>query len=131
MTTPENPVHSDPDHVVELSGTRALVLSADGPRLAAEVDVTDLIGQAFGDQADLVVIPAERLADEFFTLRTGFAGTVVQKFVNYRIRLVVLGDIDGHVERSTALRDFVTESNRGRQLWFLPSLAELEARLAG
>lgn len=130
MTTPENPVGGGHDRVVELPGTLALVCAADGPRLAAERDVTDLIGQALGEQVDLVVIPAGRLADEFFTLRSGFAGTVVQKFVNYRLRLAVLGDIGAHVERSTALRDFVTESNRGRQLWFLPTWHDLEARLA-
>ncbi|MEU1755012.1 DUF4180 domain-containing protein [Micromonospora matsumotoense] len=57
------------------------------------------------------------------------AGEVVQKFVNYRLRLAVVGDISGHVTRSTALRDFVVEADRGRQLRFVDTLAELEERL--
>lgn len=75
------------------------------------------------------MLPVRRLADEFFTLRTGVAGELVQKFVNYRLPVVVVGDISAHVARSIALRDFVTESNRGRQLWFVETMAELEERL--
>ncbi|NUT21493.1 MAG: DUF4180 domain-containing protein [Hamadaea sp.] len=108
-----------------------MIVSPEGPPFTGEADVTDLIGDAFGTGAELVVLPADRLPAEFFSLRTGIAGAIAQKFVNYHIRLAVVGDISEHVEGSTALRDFVFETNRGRQLWFLPSLAELEARLAG
>ena len=45
----------------------------------------DLIADAMGHGAELVALPVERLPDEFFSLRTGLAGTVAQKFVNYRI----------------------------------------------
>jgi hypothetical protein len=120
---------STPESLVDLHGVPTLMISADGPQLQGEADVTDLIGHALGERADLVVIPAERLAAEFFTLRTGVAGAIVQKFVNYRLRLAIVGDIARHVERSTALRDFVVEANRGRQLWFMPTFADLEARL--
>jgi len=116
--------------ITELHGVPIMIVSPDGPPFTGEADVTDLIGDAFGYGAELVVLPAERLPDDFFTLRTGIAGAIAQKFVNYRIRLAVVGDIAEHVERSTALRDFVAETNRGRQLWFLPTRAELENRLA-
>ena len=74
-------------------------------------------------------MPVSRIAPEFFALRTGVAGAVVQKFVNYRLRLVVVGDVSEHVAASTALRDFVRESNRGGQPWFVADEAELAARL--
>jgi hypothetical protein len=111
-------------------GVAVLVCSPDGPKLTTEGDATDLIGDAFGQQADLVVVPVERLTDEFFTLRSGLAGAVVQKFVNYRIRLAVVGDISVYVQQSAALRDFVYETNRGNQLWFVTTMDELDARLA-
>ena len=102
-----------------------LALSTDGPVLAP----TDLIAQALGEQADLVSLPASRLAEGFFDLRTGVAGEYAQKFVNYRVRLAVIGDISVHIQGSDALRAFVTESNRGRQLWFVPTQADLDDRL--
>ena len=55
---------------------------------------------------------------------------MVQKFQQYGFRVVVVGDIARHVEASTALRDFVHESNNGRQLWFVADTAELDARLS-
>ncbi len=93
-------------------------------------DCLDVIAEAFTAGEELVVLPVERLDDSFFQLKTGVAGDIVQKFVNYRMRLAIIGDISRHVEASGAFRDFVNESNRGRQLWFLPSMEALEARKA-
>ncbi|SCF39895.1 protein of unknown function [Micromonospora purpureochromogenes] len=117
------------DTLVTLHGRSLLACAPDGPRLCGGGDALDVIGEALGQRAELVVLPVRRLADEFFTLRTGVAGELVQKFVNYRLPVVVVGDISAHVARSIALRDFVTESNRGRQLWFVETMAELEERL--
>ena len=114
----------------ELHGTRVLKCELDGEKLRGERDVTDLIGNALAQRADLIVIPVERLEEEFFQLRTRVAGEIIQKFVNYRRRLAIIGDISRHVAESSAFRDFVYETNRGDQAWFLPSHAALEQRLA-
>ncbi|MFB0620184.1 DUF4180 domain-containing protein [Streptomyces sp. AGS-58] len=114
-----------------LHGVRILRCAPDGPLLDGESAALDLIGDAYGHDAQLVALPVERIADDFFRLRSGVAGAVVQKFVSYRLRLAVLGDISGHVAGSTALRDFVYECNQGRQLWFLADAAELDTRLRG
>lgn len=105
-----------------------LRLPAEGPLLHTEQDAMDVIGDAFGHEATWVVVPLERLHPDFFVLRTRVAGGIVQKFVNYRVGLVVLGDVSRHTAASEALRDFVRESNRGLQLWFLADEAALEAR---
>jgi hypothetical protein len=119
-----------PDRTTDRHGVRTVVCAPDGPALRSDRDVTDLIGHALADGAELVAIPARRLGDGFFTLRTGVAGQVVQKFVNYGLRLAIVGDICAYLERSSALRDYVAESNRGHHVWFVPDLAALDARLA-
>lgn len=101
------------------------LVSAAGPLLAKEADALDLIGETFGQDVDLVVIPASRLAPEFFQLSTGLAGAVLQKFTNYQLRVAILGDISAYTEKSAPLRDFVRESNRRGQVRFLASDAEL------
>ncbi|MFF9282874.1 DUF4180 domain-containing protein [Streptomyces griseosporeus] len=113
------------------SGVRVLRCAPDGPPLDGEQAALDLIGDAFGQEAELVVVPVERVGAEFFRLRSGVAGAVVQKFATYRLRLAVVGDISGHVADSTALRDFVHEANQGGQLWFVADEAELAHRLTG
>jgi hypothetical protein len=114
----------------DLAGTPALLLSAEGAAIGSERDATDLIGEALGVDAQLVVIPAERLSADFFTLSTRKAGLFIQKFTNYRIRLAIVGEIGAHVDASQALADFVRESNRGRSVWFVRDMDELRAKLA-
>lgn len=106
-----------------------LMLDPAGPAISDPADTRDVLGAAFGHRADVVVVPVERLSERFFDLRTRFAGEFVQKLVNYRIMLVVLGDIAPYVERSDALAGFVYESNRGRHVWFLPDFDELVSRI--
>ena len=118
------------DVVQELQGLAVLVCAPDGPVVRDDRDAVDLIGAALGQGAELVLLPVSRLTDEFFTLSTGVAGAILQKFVNYRLRLAVIGDISEHLDRSSALRDLVAETNRGRQLWLLATRDELEQRLA-
>ncbi|MFF7981420.1 DUF4180 domain-containing protein [Streptomyces sp. NPDC007901] len=115
--------------LVTLHTTRVLRCAPEGPALDGENAALDLLGDAMGRDAELVAVPAERIADEFFRLRSGVAGAVVQKFANYRLRLAVVGDISRHLAASSALRDFVYEANRGRRLWFVADDGELEQRL--
>jgi hypothetical protein len=117
-----------PDVLQQRHGTTVLVCDAEGPVLATEQDALDLIGAGFGG-AEVVAVPARRLDERFFALDTGLAGAVMQKFVNYRLRLVIVGDIARWSAGSRALRELVAESNRGRHVWFVADLAELDARL--
>lgn len=116
--------------VYSLHGERVAEISHHGAALESERDATDLIAEALSSDARLVAIPAERLSSDFFQLGTRKAGHFIQKFVNYRLRVAILGDISGHVEASEPLADFVRESNRGRDVWFVRDSAELGTRLA-
>ncbi|MCX5053814.1 MULTISPECIES: DUF4180 domain-containing protein [unclassified Streptomyces] len=112
-----------------IHGVRVLRGALEGPSLNGEQAALDLIGDAMGHDAQLVALPVERVADEFFRLRSGIAGAVMQKFVNYHVRLAVVGDISRFVADSTALRDFVHETNQGAHIWFLTDDDALDARL--
>ncbi|MFI0740730.1 DUF4180 domain-containing protein [Streptomyces sp. NPDC021100] len=114
-----------------IHGVPVWMCAADGAAIRGEADVLDLIGDAGYHGARWVALPAERLDEAFFRLRTRFAGDVVQKFANYRLGLAVVGDISRHTAESSALRDFVRECDRGRQTWFPADLGELEERLKG
>ncbi len=118
------------DTVETREGGTMLLCAADGPTLSTEQQAVDLIAEAMSQRTDLVVLPVARLDARFFDLRSGVAGQVVQKFAQYRRRLVIVGDIDAHVAASDALRDYVREANRGREVWFTRDLAELDDRLA-
>ena len=118
------------DAIRVLAGRRVFVCASDGPRLEGEADALDLMGRLWGQEADWVAVPTTLLAEDFLHLRTGVLGAVVQKFVNYRLRLAVIGDIADRTAASDALRDFVGEANAGDHVWFVADLAALEHRLA-
>ena len=118
-----------PDDVREISGQRIVLCARDGPVLSKPQDASDLISLAREHSASAIALPMQRLDPAFFQLRTGLAGEFLQKFVNYRVRLVLLGDLSELAAQSTALRDLIRESNRGSTTWFLADLVELEQRL--
>jgi hypothetical protein len=116
--------------VREIGGMRAWLCAPEGPSLAEDRNLSDLIGELFGARAKLVVIPLDRLGPGFLRLSSGVAGAVLQKLVNYRFRIAVLGDVSAAEAASAPLRDFVRESNRGTSVWFVEDLAGLERLLS-
>ncbi len=118
---------------MRITGTddfRILHIDSDFPVITKADQVNDLIGATWGENIALIALPADRLDPEFFRLRSLLAGDVLQKFVTYRMRVAIVGDISEYVAASDALRDFVWESNRGEHVWFLPDAVALEAKLA-
>jgi hypothetical protein len=119
-----------PPKSYELHGVRVFELAPGEARLRTYAEAVDIVGQSFEDRATVIVIPVECLDDEFFQLRTRIAGELLQKFVQYQRRVAIVGDISRHLAESSALRAFVKESNRGKDIWFLATRAELDERLA-
>ena len=114
--------------LIELGGEKCWLVARGGPPIEGR-NAADLVGKAYGSEARNMVIPLERLHAEFLQLRSGVAGEVLQKLVNYGYRPAIVGDIAEAVAASDALRDFVRESNRGRHVWFVDDLDALAAKL--
>ncbi|WP_372784070.1 DUF4180 domain-containing protein [Phenylobacterium sp.] len=113
----------------ELAGQPVHVCPEAGPSLAEDRNLSDLIGELFGSGARIVAIPLGRLGPDFLRLGSGVAGQVLQKLVNYRFQVAILGDVSAAEAASAPLRDFIRESNRGATVWFVADLAALEAKL--
>ncbi len=82
-------------------------------------DALDLMGNADYLGADAIIVYEKQLNPEFFNLRSGLAGDILQKFSNYRKRLAIIGNFD-NIE-SNALNAFIVECNRGNHIFFLPT----------
>ncbi|GGQ22785.1 MULTISPECIES: DUF4180 domain-containing protein [Streptomyces] len=119
------------DTLQTIDDVPVLMCGPEGETIAGEREALDCIGNASYQGAEWAVIPVERFDEAFFRLSTRVAGDIIQKFVQYRVGIVVLGDISRHTADSAALRDFVRECNRGRQTWFLADAEELRERLTG
>lgn len=67
-----------------------------------------------------LIIHDKSLHKDFFDLKTGVAGAILQKFSNYRMKLTVIGDFS--VFKSKSLQDFIRESNNRGTICFVDSL---------
>jgi hypothetical protein len=104
--------------------------AADGPPLRTLPDAADVVGEALARGARVVVLPVSRLDPAFFQLRNGMAGEMLQKFINDRLCVAIVGDFAAFTAESPALRDLIRESNRGNEIWFLADRGEVKKRLA-
>ncbi|MGZ6049553.1 MAG: DUF4180 domain-containing protein [Phenylobacterium sp.] len=115
----------------EIAGVKVFVCPDQGSCLADYANLTGLIGDLYSaGGVKVVAIPLSRLGPDFLRLSSGVAGETLQKLVNYRFQVAVLGDVSDAAAESKPLADFVRESNRGTSVWFVDDLAALEAKLA-
>ncbi len=85
-------------------------------------DAINLLGDLyFGDYSKLIIYEKD-IVPEFFNLRTGIAGEILQKFSNYRIELAIVGNFEKHTSQS--IRNFIYESNKGKHINFVKSIEE-------
>ena len=64
-----------------------------------------------------IVMNKSAISEDFFDLKTRLAGEILQKFINYQIKIAIVGDFA--VYSSKSLKDFIYESNKGRNIFFL------------
>jgi len=104
------------------------LIESSGPVLQNAQDALDLIMSVCYETGLLkCILPKERLSPAFFSLRTGLAGEVLQKFINYHMKVAIVGDYAGY--KSGPLRDFIYESNNGRDIFFVGTVADAIKRL--
>lgn len=115
--------------VMELGGTPVLVVGADDEVVSMR-SINDVLAAAFNGGAATIALPVDRLDPDFFELRSGVAGEIAQKVVNYGQRLVIVGELPEPATTSRSFSGFVLEGNRGDRHWFVASLDELGERLA-
>ena len=84
--------------------------------------IDDVLELLFVHNCTSIILKKENMADEFFDLSTGIAGEILQKFSNYRKRLAIIGDYENI--KSNALKDFIYESNKTKQIVFVKTKEE-------
>ncbi|WP_416864162.1 MAG: DUF4180 domain-containing protein [Imperialibacter sp.] len=91
-------------------------------------DALDVLANCSYQGADNIIWHEKNIAADFFDLKTGLAGEVLQKFSNYRAKLAIVGDFSKY--ESKALRDFIFESNRQGRISFVASVDEAKEKLS-
>jgi hypothetical protein len=104
--------------IFEVQKIRIAEVIAEGIVMNDAQDALDIMANASQQGARSVIMFEKNLQPEFFELRTGVAGEILQKFSNYHMKLAIIGEFDKY--RSQSLKALIRESNRGTQIFFVP-----------
>lgn len=77
--------------------------------------------------AERIVIDKDVICRDFFILSTGIAGEILQKFMNYHVKAAFYGDYSHYT--SKPLKDFIYESNQGKDFFFVSTREEAVQKL--
>lgn len=114
---------------IEENGVLCVLVESDEPVITDAQSAIDLLMSAQYDVGSKdIVIPKQLIAEDFFVLSTGLAGEILQKYVNYGGRMAIYGDYSRYT--SKPLKDFMYESNKGRDFFFVSTRDEAVAALA-
>ncbi|MBC3515058.1 DUF4180 domain-containing protein [Neobittarella massiliensis] len=113
------------------NGRRIAVIEAAGrEKVLTDVDsALDLMMQVRCQaDADRIAIGKKAVHEDFFILSTGLAGAVLEKYIQYGVKLAIYGDYSRYT--SKPLHDFISESNRGRNFFFVADCGAAVQQLA-
>lgn len=85
-------------------------------------DALDFLGNIYYQGFDHILIYQKNITADFFDLKNKMAGDILQKFSNYRVHLVIIGDFTKFTSKS--LKDFIYESNKGKHVNFVENISE-------
>lgn len=115
---------------IQENGVNIAVITGEEKLVADTASALELaLSARYETGADRIAIDKKVIAEDFFILSTGMAGEILQKFINYHIKAAIWGDYTRYT--SKPLRDFIYESNQGRDFFFVETKEEAVRRLAG
>jgi hypothetical protein len=101
----------------------------DEQRIQSENDALELVASCSENQIDRLMLHGGSLNADFYKLKTGLAGAVLQKFINYHIRVAAV--IPMELVNQGRFYEMVLEANRGRQFRVFQDLQTAEKWLTG
>jgi hypothetical protein len=110
-----------------IGGKTIAEIISEGVLVNTVQDALDIMADASYQGATNMILHEKNLVPDFFDLKTGLAGEILQKFSNYHMRLAIVGDFVKY--QSKSLHAFITESNRGNRVFFVPDVQTAKKKL--
>ena len=106
-----------------IDNTKVAEIITDKVILRSTEDGLDLLGNLYYQGFDKIIIHEKNITPEFFDLKTKIAGEILQKFAQYQMPLIIVGDFSKY--QSKSLNDFIFESNKSKQINFIKDLSNI------
>lgn len=107
---------------VKKNNAEAVVVSSEELLITDVQSALDLIMSVkYETGCTNIAVNKEAVVNDFFVLSTCLAGEILQKFINYGVRFAVYGDFSKY--SSKPFKDFIYESNKGKDFFFQPDVS--------
>ena len=113
--------------IIEFRNIKIAEVVSDNILINETQDALDIMANCNYQDAGSIILYKHNLIPDFFDLKSGIAGEILQKFSNYRVRLAIIGDFSNYTSKS--LRDFIYESNKAGRILFVSSKEDAINRL--
>lgn len=103
---------------VVISGRNIAVVRNDTVLISDVQSALDLMATVqYEADSKRIAINKSLISESFFDLKTRLAGDILQKFINYSVKIAIVGDFSMYTSKS--LKDFIYECNKGKDIFFL------------
>ncbi|WP_103107193.1 DUF4180 domain-containing protein [Brevibacillus reuszeri] len=105
---------------VDTAGESVAIVSSTEIVISDVQSALDLIATVqYETGCNRIILDKSLITESFFDLKTRLAGEILQKFINYHVKIAIIGDFSVYTSKS--LKDFIYESNNGKDILFLPT----------
>lgn len=107
----------------QINNHKAIEIVTDEVIIYSEQDALDLMANIdYQYDSKKIILKEKNLKADFFDLKTGLAGAILQKFSNYRVQLAIIGEFSKY--NSKSLQDFIYESNKQKRILFVENIEQ-------
>ena len=103
--------------IYSINNVKIARILPEGIVIKNEQDALELIANCYYNGASKLLIHETQIHPDFFDLKSGLAGEILQKFSNYQAQLAIIGDFLKY--SSNSLQDFIRVSNRAGRIFFI------------
>jgi hypothetical protein len=114
--------------ISEINGNKITEIISDKILIRKTQDALDIMAESNYRSSWKIIMYEKNIISDFFDLKTGIAGEILQKFSTYNVQLAIVGDFTKYPGNS--LKDFIFESNRLGRINFVNSTSEAKEKLS-
>ena len=103
--------------VINKDNANIAVISSDDIIISNAQDALDLLAMVRYDHScDKIIMNKKNITEDFFQLKNGIAGEIMQKYMNYEMPIAIVGEFEQY--NSKSLKSLIYESNKGNKIIF-------------
>lgn len=108
----------------EIGSKKYIEVVSTAEPVSSENDALDMIALCWEHEANALMINYETLSENFFKLKTKVAGNIIQKFVNYNIKVAAI--VPQETIQKGRFKEMALETNKGNHFRLYESKEEAE-----